>query len=111
MTAPEVCQYVNQALPDECVATRDVRLRSKIGYSALSAEYVGDGIWRVDVKATTEYQALSEGQWIPDFVSRQHEDRMEVRTEQYRFNEATGAVTKQFLADISPQPTISPKLR
>jgi hypothetical protein len=96
MTAPEVCQYVNQALPDEYIAERVVLLRSEIRYAALSAEYVGDGIWQVAVKVTTEYQVLSalEGQWIADYT-RQPEDPIEMRTEQYIFNEATGAVTKQ----------------
>jgi len=88
MTAPEVCQYVNQALPNE-YRYQSSTARYEIRYTALSAEHLGEGIWQVRVKTIAEPQRLKEGQWvfgtgmgggIPVFV-------------QYQFNETTGALT------------------
>lgn len=89
MTAPEVCQYVNQALPNEYVYLSSTA-RYEYQYTALSAEYLGEGIWQVTVENMVEGQRLEEGQWV---LGREMVQAPLVH--QYQFNETTGAVTKR----------------
>jgi len=60
MTAPEVCQYVNQALPDEYIFQSKSRIRLDLRYAAQSAQYEGDGIWLAEVKVVVELQRIKE---------------------------------------------------
>jgi len=93
MSALEVCQYVNQALPNEYVY-RTPALRYEYHYTALSTQYIGGSshknVWEVSVRETVEYQRLYEGQWTlfsgGSPVSQ---------TVKYILNEATGAVTRK----------------
>jgi len=94
ISALEVCQYVNQALPNE-YTYRTPALRYEYRYTALSAQYIGrnshKGAWEVSVRETVEYQRLYEGQWTlfsggSPAVSQ---------TVEYIFNEVTGAVTRK----------------
>ena len=64
MTAPEVCQYVNQALPDDYVYLGSA-IRSERHFTAQEAVYVED-TWLVTVKIEFEPQQLKEGQWVFD---------------------------------------------
>ncbi|HUV44324.1 MAG TPA: hypothetical protein VMW13_05790 [Dehalococcoidales bacterium] len=41
MTAAEVCQYVNQALPDEHESCNNYKLRYEYRYTVQNAEYLG----------------------------------------------------------------------
>jgi len=76
MTAPEVCQYVNQALPNEYQYLGSTA-RNELRYTSKEAEYVGgllwsnesearapEGTWLVTVKVVVEPQRLKEGQWV-----------------------------------------------
>ncbi len=93
MTAPEACQYVNQALPNEYQYVRSTA-RYEIRYTALSAEHLGEGIWQVSVKTTAEPQQLIEGQWVRTGIYGGNPILIE-GVEQYLFNETTGALTKR----------------
>ena len=88
MTAPEVCQYVNQALANEYVYQPP--LRYELRYTALSARHVREDMWEVSVKVIAEPQRLSEGRWAatPLFETKTY-------VEQYYFCETTGALTKR----------------
>ena len=86
MTAPEVCQYVNQALPDKYVQHSYGR-RYYCCYTASSATYEKEGIWLVSVEMTVEHQFLKEWMWVPNTRLRGG-----TYTEQYLFNEATAAL-------------------
>ncbi len=94
MSATEVCQYANQALPNNYIYQTPA-LRYEYRYTALSAQYIGGsshkGAWEISVRETVEYQRLYEGQWT--LFSR---GRPAVsQTVEYIFNEVTGAVTRK----------------
>jgi len=97
MTAAEVCQYVNQALPNEYVYQSST---ARLEFRYIVQEAVNPhkekieteprlpkGTWIITVKVVVEYQMLKEGQWVgvrsTDF-----------QTKFYYFNENTGAVTE-----------------
>lgn len=92
MTAVEVNQYVNQALPSEYVPHPQYRgIRYELRYTAVSARHFHEvlRVWKVSVKVIAEPQGLSEGQWAAT-------PRFETTTsiQQYYFSEITGAVTR-----------------
>jgi hypothetical protein len=112
MTAPEVCQYVNQALPNEYEYVSST-MRYEYRYTALKAEYgeeiidkisgtsyvddlarkflrekYPEGSWRVYVEVVTEIQQLKNGQWSI------YHGAIETNTVEYVFDENTGALTK-----------------
>lgn len=89
MTAPEVCQYVTQALPDKYVYEYPT-LRIEYKYQAKSAYYKGQGVWRVKVVIEGEWKRLYEGQW--SFFSMREAPYKQ--TWYYAFNESTGEVTR-----------------
>ena len=90
----EVCQYVNQALPNNYIY-RTPALRYEYRYTALNAQYIGGsshkGVWEVSVRETVEYQRLYEGQWTLFSV----ESPAVSQSVEYIFNEVTGAVTRK----------------
>ena len=91
MTAVEVCQYVNQALPNEYVTYSNRFVRYELRYTAVSARHFHEvlRVWEVSVKVIAEPQRWSDERWAAD-------PRFEMQTyiEQYYFSEITGAVTK-----------------
>lgn len=84
MTATEVCQYVDQRLPDE-YEYQAPRLRYEYSYHALSAEYVGEGFWLIIVRETTQCQQTVNDQWMP-----RPGTSPETKTIRYYLNENTG---------------------
>jgi len=87
MTAPEVCQYVNQALRNEYISYSPTT-RYEVRYTALSAVYQLEGRWLVNVKVVSEQQKLRDGQWVGTSAGG-------IVTQQYYFSETTGALTKR----------------
>lgn len=85
MTAPEVCQYVNQALPDDYIY-QSINMRSERHFTAQKAAYV-EGIWLVTVKIDFEPQRLVEKQWVVDTYNAPHSVLI-----LYSFDENTGAL-------------------
>ena len=116
MTAPEVCQYVNQALPNQHLYTLPTA-RYELHYTASSAtpklealveddrgqnllpdselqhslEEIERTQWLVYVNVIVEPQRLLDGQWVFDTRIKS----IEPYVEQYLFNEATGALIKR----------------
>ena len=94
ISAMEVCQYVNQALPNNYIY-RTPALRYEYRYTALSAKYIGGSsyksVWEVSVRETVEYQRLYEGQW----TLFSGESPAVSQTVEYIFNEVTGTVTRK----------------
>ena len=89
MTAPEVCQYVNQALPSEYIQSDPV-IRVECRYTALNAHHLGEGEWLVNINVLMEPQRLTEGKWVatPLFETKTY-------VAQYYFSEVTGAIMKK----------------
>lgn len=94
MTAPEVCQYVNQALPNEYNYLNSTS-RYEISYTAVKARYAepetlfAEGVWCVSVEVTTEPQQLINGQWVFTGAS----GSVDTVLAPYLFSEETGEVT------------------
>lgn len=87
MTAPEVCQYVNQALPVQYVG--ELPTKYEYQYNAMKARHIEGGMWEVDVKVTKEtqwFRRVPNGEWV--LVSSYQEEYIK----QYYFSENTGAV-------------------
>jgi len=92
MTAPQVCQYVNQALPVKYVPQQLSSFRYEYKYSALNASWVKtaeSGYWLVNVHVIKTYQRLKDGVW--NYYPAQ---KIQEYDEQYVFYEETGALTK-----------------
>jgi hypothetical protein len=99
MTAPEVCQYVSQALSNkyEYVGAES---RYELSYSAQEATYIGgmlynnesdarvpEGTWFVTGILTKESQQLIEGQWVSKGIGQYYR--------YYHFNENTAELIEQ----------------
>jgi hypothetical protein len=102
MTASQVCEYVNQALPNEYISysspqNAKLPLRYKIQYTALDSHYDSDGKWIVNVDVTAEPEMFSNGGW--EEVNPAAYDLIGVKTLnkqlQYYFDEKTGSVTRK----------------
>ena len=90
MTAPEVCQYVNQASPSEYLQSLST-LRVETRFLALNAVYqTSEERWLVNVQVIAERQILKDRQWL-------HDPRLETikLCQQYYFYETTGAVIRK----------------
>jgi len=94
MTAPEVCQYVNQALRPEHELI-SLTARREVCFRALSAKHLGEGIWQVEVEKTVQYQQLKEGQWIPTQSLLGISTPEATYSAQYLFNETTALLTEK----------------
>ena len=90
MTASQVCQYVNQALPTEQIS-QGTRRYYEYKYAAVNARYITNGEWSVKVRVTMQiyYLSLDSNVWQPSPGGHDTTDVL------YVFNEVTGAVTKK----------------
>jgi hypothetical protein len=88
MTASEVCQYVNQALPDVYTPQSSI-IRFHFQYTAQSATFFyADNRWEVKVEVVKQAQKKVDNIWT-DYMNA---GWSATYTETYYFNESNGAV-------------------
>jgi hypothetical protein len=95
MTASEVCQYVNQALPIDysAIPNMPASLRYEIRFTAINASYdTSNSRWLVNVNVVNTPQVLANNVWA-DTSARGLTPISS--TQQYYFYETTGAVVKK----------------
>ncbi len=95
MTAPEVCQYINQALPIsyESIPGHTIVFRYEVQYTALNASYqTSDSRWLVNVEVVKKPQRLLDNKWADTYVLNLQTISS---TQQYYFSETTGALIKR----------------
>ena len=88
MTAPEVCQYVNQALQPQYVDSFPVRYA--YSYNAISARHIEKGSWIVEVKVGIETLVYKQQtrQWETSPAYKAHAGILS-----YSFSEDIGSLT------------------